>query len=501
VDRRAIGIFFWITAVLVSLPAFEETLVMGREDGWSRLEMMDGVVLKQGQEGFPDLFLRDGEYSPESSAGTPDLILHFNGEGNPGAGYVWEDPSRLLFSSTEKVLGEGALAFNANHLPAVLRPRTGALLSAGTSPRNFTLEFWVYPARLSQGEAVFSWEGAWKGEGYMLPQSLSARFSEQRLVWTFRNFFLPAFGGQTEFVLRGNTRLLPRVWHHHLIRYDSLTGLLEYLIDGVPEAVVFTTSSGREAGEIYLPECGSLAETEITLGNGLVGLLDELRLSSRIIADPQLDRYRRTTGSARTGLLDLGPSGARLVRIDTRETLPSDSAVYYFYRFSPRMFLREDDQPGWTEFRPGEPLETPEPGRYLQLMIQLLPDGTASRSPRVSSLSVVYEPQLPPLPPSYVLAEPENGSVLLQWNSLSQEGELGYRIYFGDKPGDYFGTSSSGSSPLDAGSATSFRVKGLENGRLYFFSVVTYSLEDPSLRSEFSREVSARPSRFYGDPQ
>ena len=108
---------------------------------------------------------------------------------------------------------------------------------------------------------------------------------------------------------------------------------------------------------------------------------------------------------------------------------------------------------------------------------------------------MVYEPDLPPAPPSTVLAAPGNGSVRLAWSPVREEDVRGYLVYYGNSPGNYHGTGSDrGPSPIDVGPLTELNLGGLNNGWLYYFAVVAYDDTDPPHRSGFSREVSARPS-------
>jgi hypothetical protein len=68
-------------------------------------------------------------------------------------------------------------------------------------------------------------------------------------------------------------------------------------------------------------------------------------------------------------------------------------------------------------------------------------------------------------------------------------------VYYGTAPGNYHGTGAQrGPSPIDVGPATELELEGLENGRLYYFTVVCYDSTEPPHRSALSREVSARPS-------
>ncbi|MBI9103311.1 MAG: hypothetical protein JEY99_12915 [Spirochaetales bacterium] len=502
--------FFLFAASM--LYAFEENLILGTDDQWSSLAMMDGVQLKPGWEGYPDLTLADGEYSLSPQNALSDLILHFNGPGQYGVSPLYkigddtesfEMADKWNYSYREKVFGNASLALQSESPPFIIHPQGTALLARGNTPEDFSIEFWLYPARLSEGEEIFSWEGGWWGDGDLLAQGINCMVADQRLLWNFRNFFLPPGGAETEFVLHGDTILLPRKWHHHLIRYDSLSGFLEYLIDGNPEAMIYTTPTKHEEGEIYLPVSGSLADTKIQLGSGYIGLLDELRISSHLVEEPQLERYLRLQGSVVTRVFDLAQSETRIREINVRESKPGNSDIFYYFRISDKLFNEDDPDLSWQEFNSGAALPSGISGRYIQLRVELLPDGTGEISPSVSAMEIVYQSKLPPLPPAYVIASPGDGSVLLKWNAMSDAESRGFRIFYGEKPGIYFGTSAvfpENDSPIDVGNRTEYLVEGLTNGKLYYFAIMAYTGTYGDLLSEFSREVSARPSPLHGNP-
>ena len=64
-------------------------------------------------------------------------------------------------------------------------------------------------------------------------------------------------------------------------------------------------------------------------------------------------------------------------------------------------------------------------------------------------------------------------------------------MFFGEHEGEYMHPLS----PLDAKDALSLRVYKLENGKLYFFSVVSYDENGQLNHGEFSKEVHMRPMR------
>jgi hypothetical protein len=290
--------------------------------------------------------------------------------------------------------------------------------------------------------------------------------------------------------------LFDREWKGVASCYDSSCGLLEYLVDGIPEAVLYTTVTAGEGGDLLLPLTGDARSGELEIGRGFVGLLDELRISRGFVERPVLARYSGRTGVAVSPPYDLGFTGTRLKRIEAVYDSPSDSGVYFFYRLSDGWDLEERGEE-WRPFKPGQELRDAR-GRYLQVMVELLPDGRRAETPRVSELRVVYEQDLPPPPPTGLYAAAEDGAVHLYWNAVNEQDVRGYLVYYGEAPGHYHGTDSElGASPLDVGSVSNIRIPGLRNRKLYYFSVVAYDATDPPHRSLFSKEVSARPAEMY----
>jgi hypothetical protein len=72
-------------------------------------------------------------------------------------------------------------------------------------------------------------------------------------------------------------------------------------------------------------------------------------------------------------------------------------------------------------------------------------------------------------------------------------------LYYGYAPGDYFGgDAAEGSSPvvIPGADSSSALLTGLTNGRLYYVAVAGFDAADPPHVGDFSREVTARPSRI-----
>ena len=495
-------------AVVSSTPAptLEQTLVLGRERDapWKEFTRrggeLRGVGLTSGLRGSRDIVLSDDEHAPGSGT---DLLIHFNDSPfRDQSGLYRVEQGDVLLSNREAVMGRGAAAFTPQTGPITVHPRAGSLFSAGW--RDFTLEFWLYPVNLIDGEEILAWSSSVTRGDAVVPQHIRCRIEDRRLEWDFVGFFgpggTPAAGGAdrtaTRFILSGLTRLLPRRWHHHLVRFDSSTGRLEYLLDGSPEAILHATESEEEGATVLLPF--TTGQGRLLIGPRYSGLMDELRLSSMWVAEPSLKRFELEAGTATSGIIDLELSGSRLVRIDSEFSTPAGTEVYFYYSIDEELARYSTvGPPEWVRFRPNRPLPEPARGRYLRLRIELLPDGTGMHTPTVSDLVVRYEPDLPPMPPQDLEAFPGDRSVTLRWRRVTSRDVSGYRIYYGPEPGVYRGDDAAeGPSPVTVPGegANEATLTGLENGRLYYFAVVTYDGSDPSHESVFSREVFARPS-------
>jgi len=483
-----------------ALSALDRQIVLGREDRWQDVSYTENLLMRKGRWGSQDLVLQEAEYLADQYT---DLLVHFNGrpfQDQVGRYRVAEED--LLLSNHVVALGAGSGGFNSGNRGLHLVAEPGAAFYRGSWLRDFSIEFWLYPALLRDGEQVLLWQGARWNPDTVIPQELRCSVQDRTLVWSFENVFTEPLGQASSIRLQGLTALVPGDWHHHLLRYDSRLGLLEYLVDGLPEAVAYTTDSGLERGTVLQPFVGDAGPGQVGVGTGFTGFVDELRISRSFVQEPNLNRYSSNVGVFVSRTFDLGYTGTKLKRIDGVFRTPGDSAVYFYYRMTDRADADTSGVP-WTQFEAGQPLgktqlsgaATGNRGRYLQVMVELYPDGSRRHTPEVSELRLVYEQDLPPAPPTGLNAEAGNGQVKLYWSTVNEEDVGGYFVYYGTEPGSYHGRDSDlGPSPVDVGRVSQIELTGLTNSRLYYFSVVAYDATDPPHRSLFSREVSARPS-------
>ena len=468
----------------------EEKIVLGREQtrSWIDFILTEGLSMVSGRWGSQDLVLKDVEYQPDSGT---DLLVHFNTHPYQDASghfrVIQESP---VTSSKTRVLGEGSAAFHSGQNALTLIPTKGSAFHSGW--QDLSIEFWLYAVNMGDGEEVLSWNSFLQNK-QALPQSLQCRIAARKLEWEFVNFFVAE--KQTSFRVTGVTPLLPRTWYHHLLRFDSTTGMLEYLVNGVPEGVIYITDSGEDGGSVYMPS--TTVHGRLLVGKMLSGLIDELRITRFFLDSPNLNRFGDRVGIGVSRVFDLEYTGSVLKSIRAMYETPSDTEIYFYYRITDELKDYKALEGPWRQFNPKSPLPRPATGRFLQLRVELLSDGSRELTPRISEIVVNYEPSLPPLPPAQIAATAGNATVTLNWQRVIEKDVKGYLVYYGRSPGLYVGSDSrEGDSPIDVRDGTSFTLTGLQNGKLYYFAVVSYDSSTPAHQSRFSQEVGARPSKL-----
>ncbi len=487
-----VPIFLLIITAPIYAIEFEFTLGMETENPWQDIILLDGIVIEQGKWGYSDLVLKEGEYQADE---TTDLLLHFNSIPIvDSAGYYLTSQNFPLLSNQNFILGKSSGAFNGRDNTISLYPGQGSIFNFGCM--DFSIEFWLYPLLLNNGEEIINWNATFLLNGERIPQSFTCKIENRRLVWDFKNFFIDKFMDsiiETAYSFTSITALLPEKWHHHIIRFNSKTGLLEYQVDGIPEAIIYITETGSEGSSVYTPVPNPGAP--LLIAKNFTGLIDELLFTKSFTEDYSLSRYSNYTGTAISRIFDLINTGTVIKEIAAEYSTPENSGVYFYYRVSNALTSYLHLNSDWIPFVPNDDTFDFNQGRYLQLRIELLPDGTRNHTPSLSEITVTYEPDLPPSPPFELVAIPGSGEVILKWQHVRGLDIKGYQIFIGSEPNNYINNEGI-ESPIDVGYVNSYTIEGLTNGKLYYFAIITYDTSDPPNKSIFSAEISARPSRI-----
>jgi len=516
----------------------ERTIDLGGSSAWTRTEIRTNVIEARSLRPHPVLILSSASVSAaEGYSAATGVSGNFTRLTQPSLdmSISFDESRSALFrditgnyrltvpADLENVDRAGARAGNGAALfgrsgadrntgPLVIQPQSReALFTNGNRLRDFTIEFWIYPQNMVNGEQILTWTSVRPINGNQVVQRITCTTSRNRLQWSFVNFFA-SINGDTHINLEfsGNTPVVPRRWSHHVIRFDATTGLLEYLKDGSSEIIIYATSTGRESSEVYTPIVGN--NGSFLLGESYSGLMDEFRVHNVCAGRSSIHRYSAGGGRIQTVPIDLGERASGVMRINVtggRTSLRGTAVRNEFrengrFKFSDdsemNFFIRASEQPynlgrsRWVHFTPGEDISGIQ-GRYVQIAVDFYPSADGESSPYLEHMRIVYMPGEPPLPPRNFTAIARDGRVELRWRSSPSQNTAGYRIYYSSVRGELFGTDAlQGSSPIDAGNRNNFVVEGLTNGTLYYFRVAAYDRVTGEINEgEFSAEVTARP--------
>lgn len=486
-------------AVLIAFFAFvplfaaQKTLVLGGENGWKNISEMDGLALGKGQFGYDAIVLSTAAQNADAS--TDMLVTFDNGNFSDKAGN-YKILENSLVSTADSVKGDGAALSRGNGKGLTLRGKDGSLFGSEGNSGSFMIEFWLCPAIAENGETVFSWRSSLNYNNYAEYQMISAIMSKNHLVWTFNNLF---FGFKNEkVILQGISNVVPQKWSRHTVSFDEENGILEYLVDGRTEDLVYVTKNGHESGEVCNPVLGKKASLEFC--GAYTGKIDNIRINrysyGKELADVFTtgnEKYKIDGGKFVTEPILVSHS-AVMKKIDALMSVPSQTDVKFYVRSGDNCFGWTDSYPEWKEIVPGEDISDVS-GLYFQVSAELLPDGGAEKTPAITELAIKYDEQDEPLPPFSVLANAGDGSVTLSWSYSVDDSAGGYLVYYGNRPGEYLGrTAVEGASPVKAGNQSSITLSGLQNGKIYYFAVAAYSKIDGRIIGTLSKEVYARPS-------
>ena len=486
---------FAVLLALAFVPAFaaQKTLVLGGENGWKNISEMDGIALGKGQFGYDAIVLSTAAQNADAS--TDMLVTFDNGNFSDKAGN-YKILENSLVSVSDSVKGDGAALSRGNGKGLTLRGKDGSLFGSEGNSGSFMIEFWLCPAIAENGETVFSWRSSLNYNNYAEYQMISAIMSKNHLVWTFNNLF---FGFKNEkVILQGISNIVPQKWSRHTVSFDEENGILEYLVDGRTEDLVYVTKNGHESGEVCNPVLGKKASLEFC--GAYTGKIDNIRINrysyGKELADVFTtgnEKYKIDGGKFVTEPILVSHS-AVMKKIDALMSVPSQTDVKFYVRSGDNCFGWTDSYPEWKEIVPGEDISDVS-GLYFQVSAELLPDGGAEKTPAITELAIKYDEQDEPLPPFSVLANAGDGSVTLSWSYSVDDSAGGYLVYYGNRPGEYLGrTAVEGASPVKAGNQSSITLSGLQNGKIYYFAVAAYSKIDGRIIGTLSKEVYARPS-------
>ena len=472
------------------------SIKVGGEGGWDTLESATALQETEGRLSLPALGI-----APRAGSGAQaatDLYLSFDEADFADLAGNYNVESSPSFFADRKLArqGEGAAIFNTSGSGLIARGGNGTLFAQGGHLPSFTISFWLYPSSTKTGSVLFSWRSSIVPESGQNPiyQSILARFDHNRLVWDFSKLWFDPSGKPLSAKLEPDRVTIPKKWSLHQVSYEETTGYLEYRINGRTEAFLYV---GRDAqsGRSAVARGFIGAQADIEIAPKYSGLMDEFKIDRAAMPQVNVEGLREIAGfypaaggKFVTKPIDTGAGISRLVSADISVIEPEGTESEFYVRAGDNCYEWTEDAPQWVPLVNGKPAEEVS-GQYIQVAGGLYPDGTRSKTPLLTWISLNIEKENAPWPPLKVRGEAGSGSVKISWNPPADSGVRGYLVYYGEGQGEYL----SQGSPIDAGSSLSCVVSGLENGKMYYFAVASYGEAGVSYPGGFSPEIAVRP--------
>ena len=493
----AAAIIFIFSTILLS--AEKREILLGGRKGWTDLKYQDSVTIGKGRYGYDCIELASNSFVFDE---TTDLLIDFEDPQNPISAGNYEIVSNHLKTSTQAIMKKNAgLSRNLGGLNII--GKKGTFFGSEGLLGSFAIEFWLCPSISENGETILNWESSKNVRGKLVYQLLNCVFDTGHLDWTLSNFFDSYNGADNngEIHLKGSSNVIPDKWSYHVLSYDAQTGILEYIVNGITEDLIYITSTGKEEGEVSLIILGPASELQFC--PDYTGKIDDIRILRRPYSPPDYQSAERAGKSERMiyapagGRFETQPirvsTGSSLNSLNAEMSIPSQTGICFFVRSGENCYGWTDSFPEWIPVESGENLSGIT-GLYFQVACDLYPDGNGEKTPSVTSIQLDFSEIPLPLPPFAVKALAKNGSVTLNWTYSVDDTAGGYYIYYGNRPGEYLGrVAIEGESPVKVENTTTYTLTGLENGTIYYFAVAAWSSIDDRIIGPLSREVFARP--------
>ncbi|UER67632.1 fibronectin type III domain-containing protein [Borrelia sp. BU AG58] len=481
----------------------ELKLVLDSKDGFKFIQESHNVSFEKDNRGIIGIYLDRHKGALDSSS--VDLRLEIE-EGNllkDNSLNYFVDSNKAKISNSFHNISGSSLIFYSGRNTVKLKPLTRkAFFYSGNVISDFTIQFWLYRTTSVTGEIVVNWNGYKNIKNTWLDQAIRLESEGGAFVWSFNNVFLNEKGDPIKVKIKSDDDFVPKEWHLHTIRYRQKEGLLEYLIDSRPQAIEYITSDRRE-GSGYLLNIGNFVD--FNLGQYFTGAIENFEIH-KSFEEVGNAFFSRSKGYIITEPIKLSKDYSQIISIDFDSTKPKDTEIVYYYRLDNKVFyganesgeIRKNLEGDWIHFDPIVGFPDSNVSKYIQIKVEFYPNGNPLDSPALYSMMITYIPEVAPFPPVITKAIPGSGEVLLEWVPVINSNIMGYYVYIGVSPGNYY-VKSGGvlSSPIDVGNNTSFKITGLEDGRLYYISVASYGLDKGVNEASFSKEISVRPMEIF----
>ena len=480
--------------------AEDAVILLGGKEGWQSVSHMQNITKTRGLYGFDSLqLLSSPKHAVDHNGDEIDLFLAFDGDVSKDylEHYAVESSHASYVRKENAKYGVAALACrsNAKHPSLVLSPKEGSFFFGNGKMSSFTIEFWLCPQDLRAGSTILKWWSQMLEKKVFMFQNIVVSIVENKLEWSFFNIWRDERNRGLDIRVHSQNPLPLDKWSHHLLTYDEERGFLEYRINGQIDSVRYLTRTGEETSEVYYSMKGKTSQ--LSIAEGYSGLLDNLVVKNSFTpqsfeeARGKADRFNNNGGRVVSRIIDTGGVASMPKMISARMETEKEATVAFFVRTSNTPYNWTKNNPEWKAVKKDELIKNCKPGRFFQIAFNLYPTKDGEGTPVIHSINLDYDRDTFAKPPIELFAKEGDGYVDLSWSRSVDFDVKGYLVFFGEREGEYMHPLS----PIDAKDALSLRVYKLENGKLYFFSVVSYDENGQLNPGEFSKEVNMRPMK------
>ncbi len=489
---RSIVFCYWLLISLQITVALQ-THSLGIEDGWQDGIVRNNITIREVEGGRSYLELEPSVLAPDAQT---EFLLPFDefATHDASGNYRILSESRYAISSQEKKQGSGSALFRRGEGLRLQAEDPGMFFPQQVGG-DFTIEFWLLPHSLQLEADVFLWTAREiQQTGERREQKIRIYIENGRLYWDFDNVFQSPDRVADSVSGGSQTVLVPQHWQHHMLRYESEKGHLEYSVDLKVQQI----SHIRGQDEYVFFRMEDYQYENFVIGRYLVGALDNFRISTSY-RSPEKLKLVADHGSIVSHVYDTGSLGAQLHMIESDFQSPKNAQIVFQYRMADSIVSPDPETSlatEWQDFIPGRGMSSPATGRYVQCRVIFFSDPELQESPVLRAIQIHYYPNSPVLPPRFVQAETQGSAVLLEWSPVYDSDLAGYEVYYGLSVDNFHGVGSAqGDSPIFVPEGSSLLIEGLGENNLYYFALVSRSRHGTVYGNDvrFSPIVSARP--------
>lgn len=488
--KKHITALLFLLILSLGISAVEKKTVLGGDAGWPSFLSSRNITKIPGRFGKEALAVSTASAAVNSDT---DLLLNFENTEDHDVTGNYRIFSSSLIRTDDTIMGKYAALGKGAGKGVEVRGAPGSMFGRQGPTGSFTLSFWLNPSLAENGENVLSWRSSRNIDNIPVYQMIAAAFFNHKLEWTFTNVFSLS-NSVKNISFTGKSMIIPNVWALHTLCFNEETGLLEYFVNGKIESVLYTTSTGRENGSVYIPVLGVPADMELC--PGFTGKIDDFCIRKSVLTPAHRQEHFNPEGAYfETKAIGPFPQDSVITRLEALVDKPEQTDVQFFIRAGNNYHTWTADYPEWIPVENNKVL-SPVRGIWFQVSASLYTDGAGTKTPSITEVVLHYKEKEPPLPPIRLFAEAKDGFVDLSWPASAGSTVSGYTVYYGETPGEYMGrTAAQGASPIDAGNVLSIRLSGLKNGTVYYFAVAAYEKSETKIEGDLSQEVYARPLR------